>query len=213
MIFYNPNNGDVQTTPIKYQVRSCFLITQLGGQIPKEAIAIRKIIDKICKKQNYKLIDALHKTTGKNILEKILLQIFSMPVSVAIYHEENPDSTMSNIYYELAYAQATGKETVLVKSKKAKLPSDLSGIEYIEYNNNFENNFTNFFKQCFDIAKHYETTADQLDQNPVLALDYLCRAYLITGNENLRDKAKKLLTSADLDKRAKNSVEKMRIPF
>ena len=56
-------------------------------------------------------------------------------------------------------------------------------------------------------ADHYELVADQLDRNPILAIDYLKRAFLISGEERLRQKATQLLDEAGLDDRAKNSVE------
>ncbi len=55
--------------------------------------------------------------------------------------------------------------------------------------------------------------ADQLERNPVLAIDYLRRAFLISGNEGLRGKARALLDQAGVDDRAKNSVEQLAAAF
>ena len=56
--------------------------------------------------------------------------------------------------------------------------------------------------------------ADQFDpSNPVLAIDYLKRAFLITGNEKLRKQAQLILKNAGLEKRAKNSVEMLAANF
>ncbi|HKP12722.1 MAG TPA: hypothetical protein VJZ91_11445, partial [Blastocatellia bacterium] len=62
-------------------------------------------------------------------------------------------------------------------------------------------------------AGHYELVADQLDRNPILAIDYLKRAFLITGDEGLRKKAQKLLGEAGLESRAKNSIELLSASF
>ena len=62
-------------------------------------------------------------------------------------------------------------------------------------------------------AEHYEMIPDQLERNPVLAIDYLKRAFLITGDEGLRRKARELLEHAGLDGRAKNSVEQLAAAF
>ena len=55
--------------------------------------------------------------------------------------------------------------------------------------------------------------ADQLESNPVLSIDYLKRAFLITGDIRLRKKASKLLHEAGLEDRAKNSVEQLAASF
>ena len=55
--------------------------------------------------------------------------------------------------------------------------------------------------------------ADQLERNPILAIDYLRRAFLISGDERFRDKVKIHLDSAKLGDRAKNSVELLAATF
>jgi hypothetical protein len=62
-------------------------------------------------------------------------------------------------------------------------------------------------------AEHYETVADQLDRNPILAIDYLKRAFLITGDKRLRAKAKAVVSKAGLEQRAANSVELLTATF
>lgn len=62
-------------------------------------------------------------------------------------------------------------------------------------------------------AEHYEHMADQLESNPVLSMDYLRRAFLITADERLRSKARELLTQEGLGSRAKNSVEHLLAQF
>jgi hypothetical protein len=63
------------------------------------------------------------------------------------------------------------------------------------------------------LPDYYETIADQLDRNPLLAIDYLRRSYLITGNSKLKRKAKRLYKEASIEDRAKNSVEKLLLDF
>ena len=62
-------------------------------------------------------------------------------------------------------------------------------------------------------AEYYELLADQLEKNPVLALDYLKRAYLIKGDNTLKDKATRIVESAGLEERAANSVELLAASF
>ena len=118
-----------------------------------------------------------------------------------------------NIYYELGVAQALGKETLLVKSPDAEVPSDFIRTEYVEFDNEFDANFTMYLESLWAQADHYETVADQLDRNPVLALDYLKRAFLISGDERLREKARIVRDEAGLDGRAGTSVELLAASF
>ena len=62
-------------------------------------------------------------------------------------------------------------------------------------------------------ANHYELVADQLDKNPVLAIDYLKRAFLISGDDRLRAKADELVRNEGLSGRARNSVELLAAAF
>ena len=67
--------------------------------------------------------------TGWDFLIKIWKLIASSPLAVGIVHEDTASSTQANIYYELGIAQALGKETVIVKSPGAKVPSDFVRTE------------------------------------------------------------------------------------
>ena len=160
-----------------------------------------------CKNIDYTIVDAATKITGRDFLIKIWKQIAASPLVAGIVHEDIPASTQANIYYELGIAQALGKETVIVKSPKAKVPSDLVRTEYIEFNGQFNSKFSTYLNGLYSQAEHYELVAEQLDRNPILAIDYLRRAYLITGDKKLRTKAKTVLKNSGLKNRAKNSVE------
>lgn len=128
-------------------------------------------------------------------------------------HESLKPSTLANIYYEIGVAQAMGKETVIVKSPGFKVASDLMRTEYIVFNDNFDESFRKFLRDVEERAEHYEMMADQLERNPVLSLDYLRRAFLITGNNELCQSAKDLLKGANVEHRAKNSVEVLAAGF
>ncbi len=55
--------------------------------------------------------------------------------------------------------------------------------------------------------------ADQFEKNPLLAIDYLKRAYLISGEDTYREEAYKLFEKASIKGRAKNSVEMILADF
>jgi hypothetical protein len=207
VIFYNPMDGDALTNSIPSKPRHCFLMTKLGSPISEDIINIRNSIAQECENHKYELIDASQQITGRDFLLKIWKLIAATPISIGICHEDIPPQTQANIYYEIGIAQALGKETVIIKSKKSKIPSDFIRTEYIEYNEDFKKNFAKFFETVNEQAKHYETVASLIDRNPVLSIDYLKRAFLITGDEKLRKKVQDFLNMPEFKERAKNSVE------
>ena len=93
------------------------------------------------------------------------------------------------------------------------MPSDFIRTEYVEFNGDFKDNFSTYLDYLPVQADHYELVADQLDRNPILAIDYLKRAFLISGDDRLRGKARHVLDEARLDDRAKNSVELLAAAF
>ena len=188
-------------------------MTRLGHPVPDGVVKIGEAITELCGNAGYEVIDASSRVTGRDFLLKIWRLIASSPLSIGICHEEIQESTQANIYYEIGVAQAMGKETLLVKSPLAKVPSDFTRTEYVEFNGNFENNFNAYLSSLQEQADHYELVADQLDRNPILAIDYLKRAFLISGDASLRSKATDLLNRAKLNDRAKNSVELLAASF
>ena len=153
------------------------------------------------------------KLPAETFLLKIWKLIVSTPLSVAVGHEQIPSSTQLNIYYELGVAQALGKETLLAKSPGAEVPSDLVRTEYVAFDGDFDMGFRKYLNSLPERADHYELVADQLERNPVLALDYLKRAFLITGDDRFRASARALIGREGLDARAKNSVERLAAAF
>ena len=213
MIIYSPLDGDALTTSITSRPKCCFLMTPLGKHVPDEIKVIVNAVSCSCANFDYEVIDARARVTGRDFLIKIWQLIASTPLCVGICHEEIPFSTQANIYYEFGVAQAFGKETLLVKSPNAKVPSDLIRTEYVEFDAEFGKKFELYLESLLKQAYHYEEVAEYLDRNPILAIDYLKRAFLITGDERLREKAQALLRGAGLETRARNSVEQLAAAF
>lgn len=213
MIVYNPLDGDAIQSPISLNTCHCFLATPLGSSVPQDVRHIRTKIESVCKTFDYKIIDANSEITGKDFLLKIWKLIASSPLLIGICHKDTSEITQANIYYEIGVAQALGRETLLVKSPKTKIPSNFKRTEHVEFNSEFRCNLTSYISSLKKQAEHYETVAEQLERNPVLALDYLKRAFLITGNKKLRKKAQDLVKKSGLENRAKNSVELLAASF
>jgi hypothetical protein len=213
MILYGLVDGDVHTRKVKYRPRNCFLMTQLGGTVPEEVDSARQDLKHILDAHNIALIDANSEITGRDFLIKIWNMIVAVPLAIAIVHEDMPTTTQCNVFYEVGIAQSLGKETLVIKTKEAKVPSDFVRTEYIEYGEDFEQRIAKYLTYFFERAEYFVTMADQLENNPLASIDYLRRAYLITGDEACRKEAEKIIEFGIPEGRAKTSVDMMLADF
>lgn len=213
MILYRPTDGDIYATPIRWQPKTAFLMAQLGGSIPKVVGEVRRSVESILSESSYQLVDADSVTTGKDFLLKIWQLVLAVPVGIAIVHEGISSSTMSNIFYELGWMQAYGKETIVVRAGNVAIPSDFVRTEYVPFDRNFKRRLRSFMKELAERAKYYAVVGEQVERNPLLAIDYLRRAFLLTDDESLRQRAREIYSTSGLKSRAKNSVETLLANF
>jgi hypothetical protein len=214
MILYNPTDGLVQQIKNKYRPKTCFIMTQLGNPIPRKVTKIRQRLKKILVSNKLNEIDAGTVVTGRDFMQKIWGLLVSVPLGIAIIDETMSSDTRCNIFYEIGLMHALGKETLVIKTENAEVPSDFVRTEYIKFDSDFKRNIDKYFHTTLkEVPNYYETIADQLDRNPLLAIDYLRRAYLITGDIKLKRKAKRLHKVDAVEGRAKNSVEHLLIDF
>lgn len=210
MIFYDLAGSDAYSKRIRYRPKTCFIMTQLGSPVLKSVQGIRRTLTKSLKAHNMTAIDANYDVTGKDFLDKIWDAILSVPVGVGIITEEMSKVTVANIFYEIGLMQALGKETVVIKTKASEVPSDFVRTEYIEYGRKLGAKIEAFFRKAEDQADHYRTMSEQLQQNPVLAIDYLMRAYLITGESKYKAQIMTItINSSLLDKQCKEAVSNL----
>lgn len=212
MIYYRPTDGDVLSSPIRYRPRTCFLMTQLG-QPPGVVTEIRAALDQVLGRFDYRLEDAEARTTGKDFLLKIWGQIIAVPAGIAIIDRAMPAKTIGNIFFEKGLMQAYGKETLIVKTRDTQIPSDFVRTEYVEYGENFDERIERFMTSTLELADHYGQMAELVERNPLLAIDYYRRAYLISGEETWQTRAQAVLAEAALEDRARNSVESLMASF
>ena len=198
MIFYN-HDREVITDFISYEPRSCFIMTQLGLPFPNELKLIRTDLVAELSKRKIKELDANSSIKGKDFLSKIWRQVLAVPMGIAIVTKDMKISTISNIFYEIGILNALGKETIVIKTKDFSIPSDFVRTEYIEYDNLFSEKINKFLDQIFDLADHYEIMGESLETNPLLAIDYYKRAYLITGDAQYFRKTEEIIGDQKFD--------------
>ena len=213
MIRYSPIDSDADQKRIANRPKTCFIITQLGEPVPPQITEIREHLASILKGHGLTDLDAASVVTGRDFLLKIWKLITAVPLGVAIIDENMSPETLCNIFYEIGLMQALGKETVVIKTVKAKVPSDFVRTEYIKFDSQFETNIEKYFHTYWELADHYESMADLIERDPLLAIDYLRRSYLMTGRAELKDRAKNFLEKAGSEERAKNSVEQLLVDF
>jgi hypothetical protein len=182
-MLYSPQTGTVFEEAFQYNPKSCFLMTQLGGEISSQANRIRRII---------RLIDANSAVTGRDFLDKIWRQILSVPMGIAILCPNMEVTTVGNIFYELGLLDSLGKESLIIKTIDFKIPSDFVRTVYISYRRGWASKLTQFLNSVFERENHYSTMADLLIADPVVSIDYLRRAYLISGNDDYKAKAREI---------------------
>jgi hypothetical protein len=213
MIFYSPTDGIPHIGLIEYRPRTCFVMTKLGKPIPKELNQIRSHLAKIFVDYNITLLDANDEITGKDFLLKIWHIILGVPLGIAIITNDMSNQTLANIFYEIGLMQAYGKETLVIKTVGTKVPSDFVRTEHIEFAAGFKKKLKKYLNTLFKLVQYYKKMSDQVEENPLLAIDYLKRAWLISGENAYRQKVREIFQGAAIEGRAKNSVEMLLVDF
>ena len=185
----------------------------MGKAVPPEVVEVRRKTDRILREKKFKSIDAASATTGKDYLLKLWMLAVASPVGIAIVHDGIKPQTMANVFYELGLLHAYGKETVVIRIGNVELPSDLVRTEYIPYDRSFSSQLRNFIDSLSARADYYLTLANNLENNPLLAIDYLRRSYLLSGDASLKEQAKRIYNRSGLRDRAKGSVERLLLEF
>ncbi len=207
MIFYDPVQGDVLTRQIVYRPQTCFVMTKLGTPVPKEIQNIRRTLEKYLKQVGYTAIDANTAIRGKDFLMKIWELILSVPLGIAIISKDIFPYTLANIFYEIGLLQAYGRETLIIKTPDSQVPSDFVRTEYVEYNRSFGKKISTFLHGLEEQAEYYATAGKLLEENPLLSIDYLRRAYLITGDQKYKKEAQELEKDVSFDKQTSSTLK------
>ena len=193
MIVYSPINGEVLTNAIKFHPKHAFVMTQLAGPTPTELLEISTALKDQLASIEFNWIDATSLLTGKDFLDKIWKIILGVPLGIALVTPYMSEKTIANIFYELGIMDALGKETLIIKSKTYKIPSDFKRTEYLNYDKTFKSRFKQFAKNLQEREQHYWLMSEILEADPVLSIDYIKRAYLLNPKNVYKEEAKKIL--------------------
>ena len=143
------------------------------------------------------VLDASSSVGGKDFLERILGLIRGVGFVAALFSDSTRRTAFENISLELAFAAMCGKPLIIIKSKGAEAPSDLTRTDYIEYDPDDLEYFTDKLRRAideisaladFERAKlEVALEADQMDC--AIAFERARRAFLLTGEREYVDHA------------------------
>jgi hypothetical protein len=185
----------------------------MGGQVPVEVQRAKRRVTQALTAAKFDIVDASSVTTGMDYLQKIWLLAVSCPLGIAIVHDGIKAETMANIYYELGWMQSYGRETLVIKIGKVTLPSDLVRSEYLALDRQFSKKLQSFLKSLASRAAYYKRMGRNLEKNPVLAIDYFRRAYLLTGERGLKRSASRVFASMHVDRQVADIIKRLLLNF
>ena len=93
------------------------------------------------------------------------------------------------------------------------MPSDFVRTEYVTADSDLERRLGRFLDSLREREEHYGFVGSLVENNPLLALDYFRRAYLLFGDDAWRERALELVAATDLSERAADSVEMILASF
>lgn len=213
MIYTSPVTGDVRQEPVRWQPKTAFLMQQLGQPLPPPARSARASVRRELARIGFRAVDARDQTTGHDYLETIWSLLLGCPVGVALIHEGISPNTLANICFELGMMKAYGRETIIVRIGDAPIPSDLVRNEWIPAGRGFERRFRRFCRSLSDRERYYRTLAAEVEPNPLVAIDYCRRGYLLGEDAGMRELATRSMTESGVEGRARASVEALLISW
>jgi hypothetical protein len=207
MFYHRPTDGYPHVAPVRLRPRSCFLMTApLDGSIPPVLPEIRVALRAVLRECGYRLLDADSVATEPDVMLGAWEAILGVPLGIVILHEEMQPGAVAGVFYALGLMQAHGMETLVIRTPAALMPSDFVRAEYVMYGADFKPRMRRFLSVLDDRAAFYATVAEQLHRDPLLAVDFLRRAYLITDDDAHRERALEQLDSSGLRGRARSSA-------
>ena len=174
---------------------------QLGNP-PDLDLTMVRIVREVCEARGIQTKDADASTGGKDFLERILGLIRSTGFTIAIFSNKTRATAMANIALELGFAAMCGKPLIIVKSAKAKAPSDFTRTDWITYNPAQEPQFRAKLEQALEFVDslvEYESTLLNValgarSPDCAIAFERANKGFLLSGEQRFIDSANSILT-------------------
>jgi hypothetical protein len=201
-LVFSPLSEDVLESSTKgLRPRTGFVLRQIGDP-PRLDTEIFDAVRASLAIHDLKLIDATSSTGAKDYLERILSMIRGTGFTVAIFTESTRTDTLANIALELGFAAMSGKPLIIIKSRNARPPSDLTRTDYINYDPRTLNaDLSRSVIQLNDIAvfesQKIQIALEAERADIAIAFERIQKAFLITGSPERIDDARALLERVD----------------
>lgn len=168
--------------------KSVFMMRQLGEppEIDRQMTALTTEVFDVA---GISVLDANSSIGGKDFLERILGLIRGAGFVVALFSDSTRRTALANISLELGFAAMCGKPLIIIKSMGAQAPSDLTRTDYIEYNPDDLEGFSEMLRRAIDeigALAEFERAklevaleAEQMDC--AIAFERARRGFLLTG--------------------------------
>lgn len=180
--------------------RSVFMMRQLG-EPPEIDQHISAVATEVFGAAGISVLDASSSIGGKDFLERILGLIRGVGFVAALFSDSTRRTAFANISLELGFAAMCGKPLIIIKSKGAKAPSDLTRTDYIEYDSDDVAEFTSTLRLAINevsaladferLKLEVALEADQMDC--AIAFERARKAFLLTGERAYVDHAQSVL--------------------
>ncbi|MGE0235883.1 hypothetical protein [Methylocystis sp.] len=209
----------LDTVPKRLLPKHAFVMRQIGSP-PEIDLRMAEIVKEVFLAHEIKIVDADASTGGKDFLERILGLIRATGFTVAIYSHKTRPTAIANIMLELGFAAMSGKPLVIVKSERAKAPSDLTRTDWIVYSDTDEDGFRLKLKQATEtidsLVQHEKTVLDvALGARSIdcaIAFERANKGFLLSGDRQFIEAAREILSRLDsvMDDPRISDIERLR---
>lgn len=128
LLFQSNSRCSVRNVQVKTDIPTCFVIMQFTEEYNT---LYKEVIRPVCEAHGYKVVRGDDFYTNGQILEDVTNTIRSASLIIA---DVTPDN--ANVFYEVGFAHAINKPTILLSEKKrGRLPFDISGFRTLFYDN------------------------------------------------------------------------------
>lgn len=190
-LVFSPLSEDVLgPAPVQLFPKSAFVARQLGNP----PVADQELFDAsraVLEERGISVVDADSSSGRKDFLERVLGLIRGTGFTVALFSEETRRTALANIALELGFAAMCGKPLVIIKSRNAEAPSDLTRTDYIDYDREDQDRFRTKLMQAMEEIDALATfERDKLEvaleaerMDCAIAFERIRKAFLLTGEQ------------------------------
>ena len=189
-LVFSPLSEEVlESGPARLFPKSVFLMRQLGTP-PEIDKAMAVLATRVFEDAGISVLDASSSTGGKDFLERILGLIRGSGFVAALFSNNTRRTAFANISLELGFAAMCGKPLIIIKSRNARAPSDLTRTDWIDYDRENEDGFISKLGQAVseinalaDFEKMKLEVALEADRmDCAIAFERTRKAFLLTGD-------------------------------